>query len=143
MIPPPLPPETARPLLELDEVVVEYPGSGRLKPGFRALHGVSLSVAPGETLDLFVEIQEATGVAYLFVTHDLAVVRHISHRVAVLYRGEVVETGAATKITESPDHPYTRRLLLAAMVPDPDRQAQRRAERRRFAERQARKEPAA
>ncbi|MEU4227759.1 ATP-binding cassette domain-containing protein [Nonomuraea sp. NPDC026600] len=292
MIPPILPPEAARPLLELDEVVVEYPGSGRLKPGFRVLHGVSLSVAPGETLglvgesgsgkttlgravlglapvtagdirydgrsiahltrrqrralskdiqvvfqdpytslnpamtvmdiltepllvtgvtrsdaehrvqalldqvhlpedaarrlprefsggqrqriaiaralsrgprlivcdepvsaldlstqarvlDLFVEIQEATGVAYLFVTHDLAVVRHISHRVAVLYRGEVVETGAATKITESPDHPYTRRLLLAAMVPDPDRQAQRRAERRRFAERQARKEPAA
>jgi ABC-type glutathione transport system ATPase component len=83
-------------------------------------------------LDLFVEIQEATQVAYLFVTHDLSVVRHISHRVAVLYRGEIVETGDAAKVTENPDHPYTKRLLLAAPVPDPDRQAKRRAERREF-----------
>ncbi|MGW3650482.1 ATP-binding cassette domain-containing protein [Streptomyces sp. NPDC000878] len=84
-------------------------------------------------LDLFIEIQEATGVAYLFVTHDLSVVRHISHRVAVLYRGDVVETGDAAQITEHPEHPYTKRLLLAAPVPDPERQAQRRAERLRLA----------
>ena len=80
-------------------------------------------------LDLFIEIQERTGVAYLFVSHDLAVVRHISHRVAVMYRGEIVETGDCDQVTARPDHPYTRRLLGAAPVADPDRQRQRREER--------------
>ncbi|MFG3026156.1 ATP-binding cassette domain-containing protein [Streptomyces sp. NPDC048254] len=84
-------------------------------------------------LDLFVEIQERTGVAYLFVTHDLSVVRHISHRVAVMCGGEIVETGDAATVTTAPEHPYTQRLLLAAPVPDPERQAERRAERRRLA----------
>jgi ABC-type glutathione transport system ATPase component len=83
-------------------------------------------------LDLFIEIQEATGVAYLFITHDLSVVRHISHRVAVMLRGEIVETGDAATITSAPEHPYTQRLLLASPVADPVRQAQRRAERHRF-----------
>ncbi|MGW2051349.1 ATP-binding cassette domain-containing protein [Streptomyces sp. NPDC001858] len=87
-------------------------------------------------LDLFVEIQERTRVAYLFITHDLSVVRHISHRVAVMYRGEIVETGDASTVTSTPEHPYTRRLLLAAPVPDPARQAQRRAARLEFAARQ-------
>ena len=85
-------------------------------------------------LDLFVEIQERTGVAYLFVTHDLSVVRHISHRVAVMRGGEIIETGDAATVTTAPQHPYTQRLLLAAPVPDPERQAERRAERRRLAE---------
>lgn len=85
-------------------------------------------------LELFIEIQEATGVAYLFVTHDLAVVRHVSHRVAVLYRGEIVEQGAADQVTKDPEHPYTQRLLMAAPVPDPDRQEQRRANRLRLLE---------
>lgn len=83
-------------------------------------------------LDLFVEIQERTGVAYLFVTHDLSVVRHISHRVAVMRGGEIIETGDAANVTTAPQHPYTQRLLLAAPVPDPQRQAERRAERRRL-----------
>lgn len=83
-------------------------------------------------LDLFVEIQERTGVAYLFVTHDLGVVRHIGHRVAVMKNGEIVETGDAETITSSPGHPYTQRLLLAAPVPDPKRQAQRRGERQQL-----------
>jgi ABC-type glutathione transport system ATPase component len=85
-------------------------------------------------LDLFIEIQERTGVAYLFVTHDLSVVRRISHRVAVMHQGRIVETGAAAAVTTSPEHPYTKRLLLAAPVPDPARQAERRAERHRLAE---------
>ncbi|MGV8876376.1 MAG: ATP-binding cassette domain-containing protein [Rhodoglobus sp.] len=78
-------------------------------------------------LDLFIDIQEETGVAYLFISHDLAVVRHISHRVAVMLKGEIVETGEGAVVTQSPSHPYTQRLLLASPVPDPDLQAARRA----------------
>ncbi|GAB2728262.1 MULTISPECIES: ATP-binding cassette domain-containing protein [Arthrobacter] len=83
-------------------------------------------------LDLFIEIQERTGVAYLFVSHDLAVVRHLSHRVAVMYHGEIVEWGDGEQVTGEPEHPYTQRLFMAAPVPDPDRQAQRRADRLRL-----------
>ena len=83
-------------------------------------------------LDLFIEIQERTGVAYLFVSHDLAVIRHVSHRVAVMYRGEIVETGDGDQVTARPEHPYTQRLFMAAPVPDPDRQEQRRADRQRL-----------
>jgi ABC-type glutathione transport system ATPase component len=83
-------------------------------------------------LDLFKDIQEQTGVAYLFVSHDLAVVRHLSHRVAVMYHGEIVEYGDGGQVTSDPEHPYTQRLLLAAPVPDPIRQEQRRADRRRL-----------
>ncbi|TDL46208.1 ATP-binding cassette domain-containing protein [Microbacterium oleivorans] len=83
-------------------------------------------------LDLFVEIQERTGVAYLFVTHDLAVVRHVSHRVAVMYRGEIVEYGDGDRVTSAPEHSYTQRLFMAAPVPDPDKQEERRAARRAF-----------
>jgi len=81
-------------------------------------------------LDLFIDIQERTGVAYLFITHDLAVVRHVSHRVAVMYRGELVETGDGDQVTSRPQHPYTQRLFLAAPVPNPDEQARRRIARR-------------
>ncbi|WP_104092432.1 ATP-binding cassette domain-containing protein [Arthrobacter sp. GMC3] len=81
-------------------------------------------------LDLFVDIQEQTGVAYLFVSHDLSVVRHVSHRVAVMYKGEIVEYGPCSKVTVEPDHPYTRKLLMAAPVPDPVRQKARREQRR-------------
>ncbi len=87
-------------------------------------------------LDLFLQIQQDTGVSYLFVSHDLDVVRHISHRVAVMYHGEIVEQGPAGVVTADPDHPYTQRLLLASPVPDPDRQEQRRADRHRLLETQ-------
>jgi len=80
-------------------------------------------------LDLFLEIQERTKVAYLFISHDLSVVRALSHRVAVMYRGEIVEWGEGDKVTSAPEHPYTRRLLMAAPIADPVRQAARRAER--------------
>ena len=88
-------------------------------------------------LELFQEIQERTGVAYLFISHDLAVVRHLSHRVAVMYHGEIVEWGDAEQVTTRPEHPYTQRLFLAAPVPDPVRQEKRRAERHRLAALQA------
>jgi ABC-type glutathione transport system ATPase component len=87
-------------------------------------------------LDLFLQIQKDTGVSYLFVSHDLDVVRHISHRVAVMYRGEIVEQGPAEVVTRDPEHPYTQRLLLASPVPDPDRQEKRRADRHRLLEEQ-------
>jgi peptide/nickel transport system ATP-binding protein len=77
-------------------------------------------------LDLFKDIQERTGVAYLFVSHDLAVVRHLSHRVAVMYRGEIVEWGDGDQVTSAPKHPYTQQLFLSAPIPDPVRQAERR-----------------
>jgi peptide/nickel transport system ATP-binding protein len=83
-------------------------------------------------LDLFLQIQKDTGIAYLFVSHDLDVVRHISHDVAVMYKGEIVEQGSSQKVTLKPDHPYTQRLLMASPVPDPDRQAVRREERRKL-----------
>ena len=78
-------------------------------------------------LELFISIQEQTGVAYLFVSHDLSVVRHISHRVAVMRGGEIVEFGDCDQVTARPAHPYSQRLLLAAPVADPVRQAERRA----------------
>ena len=81
-------------------------------------------------LDLFLQIQKDTGVSYLFVSHDLDVVRHISHRVAVMYKGEIVEQGPASQVTVNPSHPYTQRLLMASPVPDPDRQAKRREDRK-------------
>lgn len=87
-------------------------------------------------LDLFLQIQRDTGVSYLFVSHDLDVVRHISHRVAVMYRGEIVEQGPSDVVTINPEHPYTQRLLLASPVPDPDRQEKRRADRHRLQETQ-------
>lgn len=84
-------------------------------------------------LDLFLQIQKDTGVGYLFVSHDLDVVRHISHNIAVMYKGEIVELGEAEQVSRKPAHPYTQRLLMASPVPDPDRQAKRREERKEFA----------
>ena len=81
-------------------------------------------------LDLFLEIQQRTGVAYLFISHDLSVIRYLSHRVAVMYKGEIVEWGDGDQVTSRPEHPYTRRLMMAAPVSDPDRQAERREQRR-------------
>jgi peptide/nickel transport system ATP-binding protein len=78
-------------------------------------------------LDLLLEIQEETGVSYLFVSHDLSVVRFMSHRVAVIHRGEIVETGDAAKVTSQPTHSYTRTLLLSSPVADVAEQRRRRA----------------
>lgn len=81
-------------------------------------------------LDLLIELQRTTGVAYLFITHDLSVVRHISHRVAVMYKGELVETGPVADVTGSPREEYTRRLILASPTADPGLQRKRREGRR-------------
>jgi peptide/nickel transport system ATP-binding protein len=80
-------------------------------------------------LTLFKELQEATGVAYLFISHDLGVVNEISDRIAVLYRGEIVEIGEAQQVATAPRHAYTRRLQIAAPVADPAKQRIRRNQR--------------
>jgi peptide/nickel transport system ATP-binding protein len=77
-------------------------------------------------LDLLLELQEQTGVSYLFISHDLAVVRAISHRIAVLRGGRIVETGTARDVTTRPREAYTQRLLLSAPVADPAEQRRRR-----------------
>ena len=72
-------------------------------------------------LDLLQELQDELGVAYLFISHDMAVVEQISHRVAVMYLGQIVEIGTRRQIFEDPRHPYTRRLLDAVPIADPAR----------------------
>jgi ABC-type glutathione transport system ATPase component len=81
-------------------------------------------------LDLLIDIQENTGVSYLFISHDLSVIRYISHDVTVVNQGKIVETGEGEEVTTRPQENYTKRLLMAAPAPDPVRQAARRLERR-------------
>ena len=81
-------------------------------------------------LQLFHDLQQATGVAYLFISHDLGVVHSISDRIAVLYRGEIVEIGEAQQVATAPRHDYTRRLQMAAPIADPPKQRLRREQRR-------------
>ncbi|MGL4962636.1 MAG: dipeptide ABC transporter ATP-binding protein [Inquilinus sp.] len=70
-------------------------------------------------LDLLHELQADLGLAYLFISHDMAVVEQISHRVAVMYLGQIVETGTRRQIFEDPRHPYTRTLMQAVPIADP------------------------
>ena len=84
-----------------------------------------------QVINLLEEIQEKTGVSYLFIAHDLAVVRHISHDIGVLYLGYLVETGPSERVYGETAHPYTAMLLSAEPIPDPQRQ-KRRAEVRRL-----------
>ncbi|HEY1570321.1 MAG TPA: ATP-binding cassette domain-containing protein [Pseudonocardiaceae bacterium] len=79
-----------------------------------------------QVLNLLTQLQRDLGLGYLFITHDLAVVRHVAHRVVVLHRGSVVESGPTARVCDRPADPYTRRLLDAAPVPDPAEQARRR-----------------
>jgi len=83
-------------------------------------------------LTLLRELQERTGVAYLFISHDLGVVTAISDRIAVLYRGRIVELGDAEQVSFHPRDDYTRRLQMSAPVADPVQQRARREERLRL-----------
>ncbi|WP_292835232.1 ABC transporter ATP-binding protein [Microbacterium sp.] len=78
-------------------------------------------------LELFAELQERFGFATLFITHDLAVVDMLAHRVVVLHRGEIAEEGTTAEVLGNPRDPYTRKLIASLPVPDPAEQAARRA----------------
>jgi peptide/nickel transport system ATP-binding protein len=78
-----------------------------------------------QVINLFTDLQKELGVAYLFIAHDLSVVRHISDRIAVMYLGQIVEEGNADEVYERPTHPYTAALLSSIPLPDPARQRER------------------
>ena len=83
-----------------------------------------------QVLNLLNELQETMGLSMLFISHDLTVVKHVSHRTVVLYRGEIVEEGTAAEVNDNPQHPYTQQLIEASPVPDPAVQRERREARR-------------
>jgi oligopeptide/dipeptide ABC transporter ATP-binding protein len=74
-----------------------------------------------QILNLLRDIQKRLGVAYLFIAHDLAAVAHMSHAIAVMYLGKIVEMGDAAEVALAPQHPYTRALFAAALPIDLDR----------------------
>jgi len=80
------------------------------------LTGADVSIR-GQLLNLFVDLQERLGVAYLFITHDIAVAKSFGQRVAIMQHGRIVEVGAAAKVLTHPDQLYTRQLLEAVHVP--------------------------
>jgi peptide/nickel transport system ATP-binding protein len=78
-----------------------------------------------QIVNLLQDLQQRLGLAYLFIGHDLATVRYISHRILVMYLGQVVESGPSEQITADPQHPYTASLLSAVPEPDPVRERRR------------------
>ena len=73
-----------------------------------------------QVINMFGELQEKLGLSYLFIAHDLLVVRHISHRIAVMYLGKIVEMAEANEIYDHPLHPYSKALISAVPIPDPN-----------------------
>jgi peptide/nickel transport system ATP-binding protein len=100
-----------------------------------AVSALDLSVQ-AQVLNLLAWLKAAHGLSYLFISHDLSVVRYLSDRIVVMYAGRVVEQGPAELVSTEPVHPYTRALVAAAPVPDPAAQARNRAARQALAVRQ-------
>lgn len=78
-----------------------------------------------QVINLMLDLQESLDLAFLFISHDMAVVERVSHRVAVMYLGEIVEIGPRSSVFENPQHDYTRKLMAAVPIPDPDRRKTR------------------
>ena len=97
----------------------------RLIVADEAVSALDVSVK-AQVVNLMLELQARMGLAYLFISHDMAVVERVSHRVAVMYLGEIVEIGPREAIFGNPQHPYTKRLLAAVPIADPARRGQRR-----------------
>jgi peptide/nickel transport system ATP-binding protein len=101
-----------------------------LNPGLivadEAVSALDVSIK-AQVVNLMMELQEQLKIAYLFISHDMAVVERVSHRVAVMYLGEIVEIGTRAQIFSDPQHAYTRRLLSAVPIADPARRHLRRA----------------
>ena len=76
-----------------------------------------------QVCNLLLDLQESFNLAYLFISHDMAVVERVSHRVAVMYLGEIVEIGPRQAVFDNPQHPYTKKLIAAVPVPDPARRS--------------------
>ncbi len=79
-----------------------------------------------QIVNLLKALQDESGLALLFISHNLSIVRHISHRILVLYLGRIVELGDARTVCAAPRHPYTQALVSAAPIPDPDRERAKR-----------------
>jgi oligopeptide transport system ATP-binding protein len=79
-----------------------------------------------QIINLLDDLQDELGLTYVFVAHDIGVVRHISDRIAVMHNGKIVETGTADQVCEQPRHEYTKQLLAAVPIPDPRESRERR-----------------
>ena len=99
--------------------------SPRLLVADEAVSALDVSIK-AQVINLLMDLQAEMGLAYLFISHDIAVVERVSHRVAVMYLGEIVEIGPRAAIIENPQHPYTKRLMSAVPVPDAERRKLRR-----------------
>ncbi|MDX8327264.1 ABC transporter ATP-binding protein (plasmid) [Agrobacterium rosae] len=97
----------------------------RLIVADEAVSALDVSVK-AQVVNLMLDLQAEMGLAYLFISHDMAVVERVSHRVAVMYLGEIVEIGPRAAIFQNPQHPYTKRLLAAVPIADPARRLQKR-----------------
>jgi len=90
-----------------------------------AISALDVSVK-AQVVNLMLDLQASMGLAYLFISHDIAVVERMSHRVAVMYLGEIVEIGPRAAVFGNPQHPYTKKLMAAVPIPDPARRAEKR-----------------